>query len=766
MKLIISLIIVLLTPLYLFGESLAFEQQKVCSIEQLPNALSIANADENPLFYESFEEQFPPVGWTVISNGSADKQWEWSTARARSGSHSVLCQFIQESGTMDEWLITPAIDLSSVRGARLLFWESERYWSYGQQHTIKVSTTSTDPASFTDVIAWTPDLHEVNGFDGKPAEVDLTPFAGLSTVYIAFHYTVAVADLWYIDDVTIVQPKEHDVKCVSMSMDSHIAGGSMGMVQALVENYGLENESFDVQFGYLMWDGTPKVLKTKTAANLAAAQKANISFGFYTMPQNLQYEYFIRTVLAGDMDVENDMVTQSVNSFEATRPMVLIEKGTGTWCQYCPGAALSVEQLGIDYPGKLAVIEYHGGDNYEFPDGRARLNGYKITGYPTAVFNGFSRIVGGSSEASWKKEVYPSYRAKFNAALTHPTCFDIKLQYTEKDGIINAKSEITCSALSYIKDYRLFYAVNESHIAERWQGLDSLQHVARGIYPDLNGKPFIFNQPPDQGVVFSDETEFAMPTGVVQKNCQVLAFVQNIKTLEVLAVTIGEQVEPTVIPFQLVTGDTIVTGETGSELVLDGWIINQTDAEIDVLINRETLTAPEAWSSALCLDLCLAPWIDLAEAKIAAGDSLEFSLHFFTGATPDSGTARLKITDKTSLYNKQVVVKGITQWPTAVEQNRQAPFRYELLDNYPNPFNPTTTISYSLAEACPQVTLQLYSILGEQLEQQPLPGLGAGLHHYSYNASKLAAGVYLYRLVYQTPQGTQRTPQKKLTILK
>jgi hypothetical protein len=340
------------------------------------------------------------------------------------------------------------------------------------------------------------------------------------------------------------------------------------------------------------------------------------------------------------------------------------------------------------------------------------------------------------------------------------------MQYTEKNGIIYAQSEISCSAVSFVKDYRLFYAVNESHIAEQWQGLDSLQHVARGIYPDLAGKPFIFDQHPDQGVVFTDETSFPMPTGVVQSNCQVLAFVQNMNTMEVLTVTIGEEVAEPVIPFRLVKGDTVAAGVTDSELVLGGKIINQTDAEIEVLINRELVSVPETWSSALCLDVCLAPWIDLAEAKIAGNDSLEFSLHFFASATPDSGIARLKITEKSSLYSQQIEVKGVTQWPTGVCLETPSPNHTELFGNYPNPFNPSTTIRYSLAESCTQVTLQLYSILGEQLDQQSLPGTGIGQHQYTYDGSKLAAGVYLYCLIYQTSHGWERSKQHKLTILK
>jgi uncharacterized repeat protein (TIGR01451 family) len=81
------------------------------------------------------------------------------------------------------------------------------------------------------------------------------------------------------------------------------------------------------------------------------------------------------------------------------------------------------------------------------------------------------------------------------------------------------------------------------------------------------------------------------------------------------------------------------------------------------------------------------------------------------------------------------------------------PSQLTLYDNYPNPFNPTTTLRLYL----PQegiVSLKVYNVLGQEvvtlLEQE---WLDAGTHEVSFEAGNLATGVYFCRLVGQTEDG-------------
>jgi hypothetical protein len=77
--------------------------------------------------------------------------------------------------------------------------------------------------------------------------------------------------------------------------------------------------------------------------------------------------------------------------------------------------------------------------------------------------------------------------------------------------------------------------------------------------------------------------------------------------------------------------------------------------------------------------------------------------------------------------------------------NTGIPASYSLSQNYPNPFNPTTNIKYSITKAA-QVTLKIFDVLGREVETLVNAKQAANSYEVNFNASKLASGVYIYRL--------------------
>jgi uncharacterized delta-60 repeat protein len=69
-----------------------------------------------------------------------------------------------------------------------------------------------------------------------------------------------------------------------------------------------------------------------------------------------------------------------------------------------------------------------------------------------------------------------------------------------------------------------------------------------------------------------------------------------------------------------------------------------------------------------------------------------------------------------------------------------------MLQNYPNPFNSSTSIRYSLPEAC-HVTLKLFNVLGQQVVTLVDSDHLAGVHEITWGRQALGSGVYFYRLV-------------------
>lgn len=82
-----------------------------------------------------------------------------------------------------------------------------------------------------------------------------------------------------------------------------------------------------------------------------------------------------------------------------------------------------------------------------------------------------------------------------------------------------------------------------------------------------------------------------------------------------------------------------------------------------------------------------------------------------------------------------------------VEDRGEAlPEAFALAQNFPNPFNPATQISYTLGTAS-KVTLQVFDVLGRQVATLVNGEVrSAGKHEMQFNASGLASGVYFYRL--------------------
>jgi hypothetical protein len=73
------------------------------------------------------------------------------------------------------------------------------------------------------------------------------------------------------------------------------------------------------------------------------------------------------------------------------------------------------------------------------------------------------------------------------------------------------------------------------------------------------------------------------------------------------------------------------------------------------------------------------------------------------------------------------------------------PSQFELLGNFPNPFNPTTTIRFSLATAG-QVHLTVYDLAGREVAALVDGYRTAGMQEVSFDATALPSGVYMYRL--------------------
>jgi len=106
----------------------------------------------------------------------------------------------------------------------------------------------------------------------------------------------------------------------------------------------------------------------------------------------------------------------------------------------------------------------------------------------------------------------------------------------------------------------------------------------------------------------------------------------------------------------------------------------------------------------------------------------------------DADRKTLYITGGYSLYRIRLATT------TGVKDQDPLPSKtFKLLNNYPNPFNPTTMINFTFAKSS-HVKLTVYNVLGQQVATLLNEHRSAGEQSVVFDASKLSSGVYFYRL--------------------
>jgi hypothetical protein len=119
-----------------------------------------------------------------------------------------------------------------------------------------------------------------------------------------------------------------------------------------------------------------------------------------------------------------------------------------------------------------------------------------------------------------------------------------------------------------------------------------------------------------------------------------------------------------------------------------------------------------------------------------------------------------------SKYSGYSLVWGMVRFvpsadATSIKQDKnQTPNVFALSQNYPNPFNPSTVINYCIPKSG-IVTLKVYNILGQEVATLVNQEQKAGNYNINFDASKLASGIYLYRI-----QSGEFSLTKKMSLLK
>jgi len=416
--------------------------------------------DDN-ILVEDFEGSWPPAGWAEITTSPVN--WNRTNYDSHSGTYSARCVSIPTA--QNEWLVMPALDLTSAINPKLEWYEEGLYWETdGGHHYIMVSTTSqSDPGAFTQLLDMTPANHDQGGFDGgEPATVNLVDYVGESTVYVAFRYfgPVGSGDTWMIDDVRVYTPSGNDVGVVSVAPD----GGNLDAPdtitpQATTENFGLGTESFDVILQ--IWEsGTLAYTEAQSVSDLGPGLQEVLDFPDFTIQPGHYYDVTATSYLDGDDDESNDMGTGGFTTyFDDHVPVgfLFTNSGCGPCVQanqaldaYMPtqGNDVGLLRIHVSWPYSGDIMYLH-----NTAQANALVSEYGVDGVPAFWMDGF-----------WNtSNVGSQIVAAFNEAKTWTSPMHFDLQWLPDTEQLKVNVVITGN-LRPEGDYQLFCSLTEDDI--------------------------------------------------------------------------------------------------------------------------------------------------------------------------------------------------------------------------------------------------------------------------------------------------------------
>jgi hypothetical protein len=115
--------------------------------------------------------------------------------------------------------------------------------------------------------------------------------------------------------------------------------------------------------------------------------------------------------------------------------------------------------------------------------------------------------------------------------------------------------------------------------------------------------------------------------------------------------------------------------------------------------------------------------------------------------------------------NSSAFSNAFAYTPTSVESDGMLPAEFSLSQNFPNPFNPSTVIGFTLPEKS-RTRLEVFDVSGRSVALLLDSELESGYHESVFSADGISSGIYFYRLAAEAGAGRGFTSVRKMLILR
>jgi PKD repeat protein len=501
----------------------------IASLILLAGGLSAEESRSTLLTQDFSSTTFPPTGWTISANSA---NWSRVTTSNAGGTSGEAMLNWSPQFTTGTYLISPSCNTS---GITTIYLELNHFLDYyTTPFTIGAATRSNTSDTWSNVWTLSPTANvgpQLKSITITNADVGSSTFQ-FALFFSGDSYNV---DAWFIDNIILSTPHAYDLAITSYTMPTQPTGGVAFNPICTVKNLGATTltakASLNIYHGATLVASHPD----NFIGSLALGAQQIVTFPSFTPLANEAGYRYVFSVTSQESVTDNNLTNNSkegyFNTWSSTRQKVLLEIGTGTWCQYCPGAAMGADDL-VTNGQSVAVVENHnntgGADIFSTTDSNGRNSYYSISGYPTSMFDGTLQFVGGSNTSSMYSNFLPLYNQR--AAIKAPADLFIHGTNSGNNYSITIRVQKTANLLN--SNLVLQVALTESNITYSWQGQTHLNYVSRLMVPNYSGTAITLAGMSNGNYYYN--LSFTKNAAWVAANCELVAFIQDLTTKEVL----------------------------------------------------------------------------------------------------------------------------------------------------------------------------------------------------------------------------------------
>lgn len=487
-----------------------------------------------------------PTGWTVYADNLANdanyssfnQSWQ-VVPMNEAGTEKAMASisWTQVSQDCDRWAITPAINIPSA-GYKLTFSVYGDDYRFPEKVSVRVSTTGTDTATFTEVRDIVMD--NVSASAGQNTiMVDLDSYAG-QTVYIAF---VNHGDGYYtlIDDVAVSILPTNEIFCMGAMMDRHVPAGTDAPLTIGVYSLGATPlTSFD--YSYTVNNGTP-VTGTINGINVAYGEYHifNVTVNIPTVGEsNIDITVSNPNGQADPTPADNSY-SLTVNTYDpsvATQRTSVLEHFTTAVCPNCPAGHTAIENALNGIEDRVVWIAHHVGyytDDMTITESNQMMAFYNAnTTYAPAVMLDRDR---GNATSSDPGPIFSvgNFSQKITSAINAPAYATIAFSNISYNAATRQLSATVSGNFTDNMDFdspRLsLYLMQDGIVGTQSgaQGSYTHNHVIRACISDVWGDSDAFTTT-NAGDTYSKTFTYTVPATFDPAKCWLGAFVSNYTT--------------------------------------------------------------------------------------------------------------------------------------------------------------------------------------------------------------------------------------------